>query len=48
MKPLISTMYQQAGVREGTDMTFDDFKKIFSSSEYAEALEGATLQLESM
>jgi hypothetical protein len=39
-------MYRIAGVREGSDMTVDDFKKIFASKEYAHTLEKATLNLD--
>lgn len=43
---LVSSMYRTAGVREGSDMTLEDFKKIFTSKEYAHTLEKATLNLE--
>ena len=43
---LVTAMYRTAGVREGSDMTLDDFKKIFASKEYAHTLEKATLNLD--
>jgi hypothetical protein len=43
---LVTSMYRIAGVREGSDMTVDDFKKIFASKEYAHTLEKATLNLD--
>ncbi|KAK3096749.1 hypothetical protein FSP39_002883 [Pinctada imbricata] len=43
---LVSSMYRTANVREGSDMTFNDFKKIFASDEYAGTLQKATLNLD--
>ena len=46
LEQLVTSMYRIAGVREGSDMTVDDFKKIFASKEYAHTLEKATLNLD--
>ncbi|XP_053406292.1 dual oxidase 2-like [Mercenaria mercenaria] len=43
---LVSTLYQQAGLRSGQNMTLAAFKKIFASEEYEQTLENATLQLQ--
>lgn len=43
---LVSTLYQQAGLRPGDKMTMAAFKKIFASDEYEQTLEKATLQLQ--
>lgn len=48
MADLISSMYRVANVREGSDMTFADFKKIFADEEYAKTLASATLDLDGM
>ncbi|XP_060072103.1 dual oxidase 1-like [Ylistrum balloti] len=45
---LISSMYRVANVREGSDMTFTDFKKIFEDEEYAKTLANARLDLDGM
>ncbi|OWF54042.1 dual oxidase 2-like isoform X1 [Mizuhopecten yessoensis] len=45
---LISSMYRVANVREGSEMTFTDFKKIFEDEEYAKTLANATLDLDGM
>ena len=45
---LVSTLYQQAGLRPGEKMTMTAFKKIFASDEYEQTLEKATLQLQGM
>jgi hypothetical protein len=45
---LVSTLYQQAGLRPGDKMTMAAFKKIFASDEYEQTLEKATLQLQGM
>lgn len=42
----VSAMYRAAGVREGSDITFQDFKKIFATEEYSQTLEKATLNLD--
>ena len=46
LEQLVSSMYKAAGVREGSDMTFKDFKTIFANDEYAGTLEKATLNLD--
>lgn len=43
---LVTSMYRTAGVQEGSDMTLDNFKKIFASKEYAHTLDKATLNLD--
>ncbi|KAK7116278.1 hypothetical protein V1264_001988 [Littorina saxatilis] len=42
---LIQTMFQQAGLRDKTSMTFDDFCKVFASEEHEHILKDATIGL---
>lgn len=39
-------MYKAANISYGSDITFEDFKKIFASDEYAGTLQKATLNLD--
>ena len=39
-------VYKQAGLREGTEMTFSDFSSVFGSGDYAQTLKKATLELD--
>ena len=43
---LVATLYSQAGLRTGDDMTMAAFKKLFASDEYEKVLEKATLQIQ--
>ena len=39
-------MYRVANLSYGADITFDDFKRIFASDEYAGTIQNATLNLD--
>lgn len=39
-------MYKAANISYGSDITFEDFKRIFASDEYAGTLQKATLNLD--
>lgn len=43
---LVSTLYQQAGLSPGQNMSLSAFKRIFASEEYEQTLENATLRLQ--
>ncbi|XP_053406099.1 dual oxidase 2-like isoform X2 [Mercenaria mercenaria] len=40
-----SAVYRSAGLRPGSEITFSDFKKVFTSGDYAKTLKNATLEL---
>lgn len=46
MEELVTSMYKAANISYGSDITFEDFKKIFASDEYAGTLQKATLNLD--
>ncbi|KAL3865900.1 hypothetical protein ACJMK2_043248 [Sinanodonta woodiana] len=46
IEEFVSSMYSSLGLRQGSDMTFSDFKKVFSRREYISTLQRAHLQLE--
>jgi hypothetical protein len=45
VQKLIQAMFDQAGIRDKQQMDFDDFCKIFASSDYGDILQDATLGL---
>ncbi|XP_062620936.1 dual oxidase 2-like [Saccostrea cucullata] len=46
MEELVQSMYKAANLSYGADITFEDFKRIFASEEYAGTLQKATLNLD--
>ncbi|XP_060604820.1 dual oxidase 1-like [Ruditapes philippinarum] len=40
-----SAVYKSAGLRPGSEVTFADFKKVFTSGNYAKTLKNATMEL---
>ena len=46
IEQLIDTLYNQAGLGQRQNMSFEAFKKIFASDEYERTLENATLKLQ--
>lgn len=48
MEELVTSMYKAANISYGSDITFEDFKKIFASDEYAGTLQKATLNLDAI
>ena len=46
MEELVASMYRVANLSYGADITFEDFKRIFASDEYAGTIQNATLNLD--
>ncbi|XP_078316138.1 dual oxidase 2-like [Crassostrea virginica] len=48
MEELVASMYRVANLSYGADITFEDFKRIFASDEYAGTIQNATLNLDAV
>ena len=43
LQQLVDVMFREAGIAHKDEMTFDDFRMVFASKEYASTLQAATL-----
>ena len=43
LQQLVDVMFRQAGIEHKDEMTFEDFRRVFASKEYASTLQAATL-----
>ena len=45
VREFADSLYQKAGIRVGAEISFKDFKQVFTTDEYAKTIANATMEL---